>query len=92
MQYIAKLVNFVDCISDKIGYLVGWITTIMVIYSSKGFLLNSWAVREVSPDPGGLPARYLLKAMIPFWFSFLIVQGFSEACKNFMIIIGEFFS
>ncbi len=62
--------------------------SIMVIISSKGFILNSWSVREISPDPGGLPARYFLKAMIPLGFSLLMVQGFSQACKSFMVIMG----
>jgi len=62
--------------------------SVIVIMSTKGFVMNSWAVREVSPDPGGLPARYLLKTMIPLGFSLLIVQGLSQAAKNFMIIIG----
>jgi len=61
---------------------------IMVIYSTKGFVMNSWAVREVSPDPGGLPAYYLLKAMIPLGFFLLIVQGLSQAAKKFLIIMG----
>ncbi len=61
---------------------------IMVILSSKTFIINSWHVREVSPDPGGLPARYLLKAMIPLGFSLLIIQGIAEALKNFMVIVG----
>jgi TRAP-type mannitol/chloroaromatic compound transport system permease small subunit len=50
--------------------------------------MNSWAVREVSPDPVGLPARYILKAMIPLGFFLLIIQGLSEAAKSFMIIVG----
>ena len=59
-----------------------------VILSTQGFILNSWAVKEISPDPGGLPARYLLKAMIPLGFFLLIVQGLSEAGKKFMVITG----
>jgi TRAP-type mannitol/chloroaromatic compound transport system permease small subunit len=62
--------------------------SIMVILSTRGFIMNSWAIREISPDPGGLPARYILKAMIPLGFSLLIVQGLSEAAKNFMVIRG----
>ena len=61
---------------------------VAVILSTQGFILNSWAVREISPDPGGLPARYLLKAMIPLGFFLLIVQGLSEAGKKFMVITG----
>ncbi|MCM2283227.1 MAG: TRAP transporter small permease subunit [Desulfobacula sp.] len=61
---------------------------VAVILSTQGFILNSWAVKEISPDPGGLPARYLLKAMIPLGFFLLIVQGLSEAVKKFMVITG----
>nr|NJM04187.1 TRAP transporter small permease subunit [Desulfobacula sp.] len=61
---------------------------VAVILSTQGFIMNSWAVKEISPDPGGLPARYLLKAMIPLGFLLLIVQGLSEAAKKFMVITG----
>ena len=167
MQVLEKFINLVDSLSDKIGHIVGWLTTlmvlivfydtvmrytfnkgnvalqelewhlfaivfligaaytlkedghvrvdilyvslskktkawidflgvfiflipfsIMVIIATKGFIMNSWAIREVSPDPGGLPARYILKTMIPLGFFFLIVQGLSQAAKNFMIIMG----
>ncbi len=62
--------------------------SVAVILATQGFIMNSWAVREISPDPGGLPARYALKAMIPIGFILLIIQGLSEAAKNFMIIMG----
>ena len=167
MQMLENFVDFVDSVSDQIGHLVGWMTTlmvlvvfydtvmryafnkgnvalqelewhlfaivfligaaytlkdqghvrvdilyvnlskktkawidfigvfvflipfsVMVILSTKGFIMNSWAIREISPDPGGLPARYILKTMIPIGFSLLIVQGLSEAAKNFMVIKG----
>jgi TRAP-type mannitol/chloroaromatic compound transport system permease small subunit len=63
--------------------------SIMVIYSTSNFIESSWAVREVSPDPGGLPCRYILKAMIPAGFVLLILQGISQAIKNFLVIIGK---
>ncbi|HDS15280.1 MAG TPA: TRAP transporter small permease subunit [Proteobacteria bacterium] len=62
---------------------------IIVIYSTQGFIANSWAAREVSPDPGGLPARYILKAMIPAGFVLLIIQGISQAIKNLLVILGR---
>ncbi len=63
--------------------------SIMVIYISKDFVANSWAVREMSPDPGGLPGRYVLKAMIPAGFFLLLLQGISQAIKNLFVIIGK---
>ena len=63
--------------------------SIMIIYSCRGFIESSWAVREISPDPGGLPCRYILKAMIPAGFILLILQGISQAIKNLLIIVGK---
>ena len=63
--------------------------SIMIIYSCRGFIESSWMVREISPDPGGLPCRYILKAMIPAGFILLILQGISQAIKNLLIIVGR---
>ncbi len=63
--------------------------SIMVIYSTRNFIDSSWAVRETSPDPGGLPCRYILKAMIPAGFFLLILQGISQAIKNLLVILGK---
>ena len=41
---------------------------------------NSWEVRELSQDPGGLP-RYPIKAAILVGFGVLGLQGISEAIK-----------
>lgn len=61
---------------------------IMVIYFSWDTILASWAIREGSPDPGGLP-RYPIKTMIIVGFVFLIFQGISEAIKNLAIVTGH---
>ena len=74
---------------DLFGTLVFLIPfSIMIIYATQKFIGNSWAVREVSPDPGGLPMRYILKAMIPAGFFLLIIQGLSEAGKCLLVIFG----
>lgn len=74
---------------DFLGTLIFLVPfCLMVIYSTQKFVGNSWAVREVSPDPGGLPARYILKTMIPLGFSLLIIQGISQIAKSLMIITG----
>lgn len=62
---------------------------ILVIWTSKGFIAMSWAVRETSPDPGGLPFRYALKAMIPVGFSLVLLQGISLTLRSFCTVIGR---
>jgi TRAP-type mannitol/chloroaromatic compound transport system permease small subunit len=75
---------------DLLGTFVFLIPfSIIVIISSKMFIMGSWSVSEISPDPGGLPYRYLLKAMIPTGFVLLIFQGLSEAFKNILTILND---
>ncbi len=75
---------------DLVGAFVFLIPFAMIIiYSTKPYIYNSWVVREISPDPGGLPFRYALKAVIPLGFFFLILQGFAEAFKNFLYLTGN---
>ena len=46
---------------------------------------NSWAVWEVSPDPGGLP-RYPLKTALLLCFGLLTLQGLSEVIKRIRVL------
>ncbi|NPA24675.1 MAG: TRAP transporter small permease subunit [Deltaproteobacteria bacterium] len=85
-----KLSNKQKAWIDFLGTFVFLIPfCIIVIYASLNFIEASWAVREVSPDPGGLPGRYVLKAMIPLGFLLLIIQGISQAIKNLLVITGH---
>ena len=56
----------------------------LIIYYSWGTVMNSWRIKEMSPDPGGLP-RYPIKFAIILAFTLLILQGISEAIKNWNI-------
>lgn len=60
----------------------------MIIYFSIDNILNSWEIKETSPDPGGLP-RYPIKAMILVSFALLVLQGIAEAIKNWAIITNH---
>ena len=60
----------------------------LVIYTTIPFLRNSWMVNEGSPDPGGVPARWVLKSVIIVGFVLLGLQGLSETIKNFYVARG----
>lgn len=75
--------------ADLFGTLVFLLPfSVLVIVFSWGAVTKSWAVRETSPDPGGL-IRYPIKTMIIVSFVLLILQGISEAIKNWAIIKGD---
>lgn len=62
---------------------------VLVIYSSQEFVSLSFRINETSPDAGGLPARYILKAFIPISFFLLLLQGISLALKSFLQLKGK---
>ncbi len=62
---------------------------LMVLDTSWNFFHQSFMMGEGSPDPGGIPARYVLKAFIPLGFILLILQGVSMGIKSWCIIKGQ---
>jgi len=61
----------------------------LVMKTSVPFVKFSWMMHEVSPDPGGLPYRWILKACIPLGFALLSLQGVSFTLKNLLVLAGK---
>lgn len=61
---------------------------LLIIHSSLPFVSNAFIIAETSPDPGGLPYRWLLKAMIPFSFSLLLLQGISNSLEALLQLLS----
>ena len=59
---------------------------LMVIFTSKNFVYSSFQIMETSPDPGGLPARFVLKSFLPISFLFLFLQGIGLFLKSFVTL------
>lgn len=60
---------------------------LLVLWTSWPSVYNSWAVLEVSPDPGGLP-RYPIKTAIPVAFVLLMLQGVALAIRQVALLRG----
>jgi TRAP-type mannitol/chloroaromatic compound transport system permease small subunit len=56
---------------------------LLVLSTSWPFVRNAFLVNEGSPDPGGIPGRWVLKSVILLGFGLLALQGVSQAIKNF---------
>ena len=61
---------------------------IMVIATSWKFTMNSFAILEGSPDPGGIPLRFIVKGCIPVGFFLLLIQGISLGIHSLLQILG----
>lgn len=78
-----------QALANLVGNLIFLIPfSSLLIYYSWGTIVNSWNIKEMSPDPGGLP-RYPIKFAIILAFILLILQGISEAIKNWSIYHQE---
>ncbi|MBL6955576.1 MAG: TRAP transporter small permease subunit [Chlorobium phaeobacteroides] len=60
--------------------------TLMVVFASLSFVGSAFVILESSPDPGGLPYRYLLKAAIPVGFLFFFLQGSAEIVRSILVL------
>jgi TRAP-type mannitol/chloroaromatic compound transport system permease small subunit len=54
----------------------------LFIWFSLHYVQQAYVIDEGSPDPGGLPHRYLLKALLPLGFALLLAQGIAGALGN----------
>ena len=61
---------------------------IMVIATSWKFTMNSFSILEGSPDPGGIPFRFIVKGFIPVGFFLLLLQGISMGIHSLLQILG----
>ncbi|MGC9419707.1 MAG: TRAP transporter small permease subunit [Rhodovulum sp.] len=67
---------------DLFSMLVGAVIALLLIKYSLGFVESAWSIREGSPDPGGLPGRWLLKGMIPVAFGLFALQCLANAIRH----------
>lgn len=79
-------------VSDKQRALINILGTlfflfpfcILILITGWPFAENAFYYNEGSPDPGGLPYRYLLKGSLLVAFGLLLLQGFSGLLKNML--------
>ncbi len=62
--------------------------SVLVINGSIWFVHESWQVGEISGDPGGLTHRWLIKAVIPLSFVFLIISSIGFMIRNLNVFRG----
>ena len=51
------------------------------------FVAQSWLIREVSSEPGGIPAVFLLKTLIPLMAVNLGLQALAEILRSAQVLI-----
>ena len=75
----AKFSDRAKVLVDLVSALLCLALSILVIWFSLHYVEQSYVIAEQSQDPGGLPYRYLLKALIPTGFALLLLQSVASA-------------
>lgn len=60
---------------------------VFLLFISWHFVSSSWRILEVSSEPGGIPAVFLLKSLIPIAAITLALQGLAEALRNLLVLL-----
>ncbi|PYF79996.1 MULTISPECIES: TRAP transporter small permease subunit [Marinomonas] len=62
--------------------------TLLVGYYGVGFAHEAYALGETSGDPGGLPYRWIIKAVIPFAFFSMTISGLGMLIRCINVLRG----
>jgi len=60
----------------------------LVISTSWKFVGNSFSMLEGSPDPGGIPYRFIVKGTMTVGYSLLLLQGISMGLHALLQVMG----
>lgn len=69
---------------DVISALLLIAISVHFIQLSLGYVEQSRSISESSPDPGGIPYRWLVKALIPLGYGLLVLQQLALLMRLFL--------
>jgi TRAP-type mannitol/chloroaromatic compound transport system permease small subunit len=64
------------------GGLALMLIALYAMWLALPWVQQSWLRNEASPNPGGLPWRWALKALVPLGFLLLALQGLAHALRH----------
>ncbi|WP_428245560.1 TRAP transporter small permease subunit [Ferrovibrio sp.] len=76
-----QVIEFISC-------LAAVALCVIVVKLSYGYVEQSFRIGEGSPDPGGLPYRFILKSMIPAGFILLLLQSIAATLRSLIPLLG----
>ncbi len=83
--------DFSPKVQEVIDLLVAIATvviSVILVKLSLDFVYQAYSLGEGSPDPGGLPHRFLLRAFIPLGFALLLLQAFARGIRSVLHLRG----
>ena len=60
---------------DLVSIVLTFVVALVFVKLSLAYVGQSWSIDEGSPDPGGIPHRWLVKGLIPLGYGLLALQS-----------------
>lgn len=79
-SFSQKTKDFVEIVTSLLAMTISAI----IIYLSISYVLQSWSIGEGSANPGGIPARYILKSLIPIGFALFFLQSLAQGIRGYV--------
>ncbi|HYP82415.1 TRAP transporter small permease subunit [Variovorax sp.] len=73
---------------DLLGAVLAVAVAVLVVRYSLAYVGQSYAIGEISADPGGLTHRWMLKALIPIGFALFAVQALAQGVDALLRVSG----
>jgi TRAP-type mannitol/chloroaromatic compound transport system permease small subunit len=61
----------------------------LVLSTTIPWVVDAYKVGETSLDPGGIPARFVIKAALPLGYLLMLLQGVSLGIKSAFVLAGS---
>lgn len=66
---------------DAVSVLLIIVVALLFVALSLGYVGQAYAINEQSPDPGGIPFRWLVKGLIPLGYGLLVLQSAAQLMR-----------
>ena len=77
--FYAKYSERTKTLVDLLSALLAIALSVIIIWLSLHYVEQAYVISEGSPDPGGIPYRFVVKALIPVGFGLLLLQSLANA-------------
>lgn len=83
-DFSARTQAWVNSLGTLIFLMPFCIFTLVISWE---FFMQSWRIAESSAEPGGIPAVFVLKLLIPLMSVTLFLQGLAELLRNLVLLM-----
>lgn len=79
--FYARMSRRMQQVIELISCLCALALCVIIIHLSIPYVMQAYSIGEGSPNPGGLPYRWIVKSMIPLGFFFLGLQSLASVLR-----------